>query len=85
MELRGRTAVVTGAAGGIGLALARRCAAAGMRVVLADVEAGPLGEAVRLAIDAVISTWPSPCASRRGTKARTPCSTPHTLTAKTHS
>src|SRR3990172_4553045 len=47
MELTGRTAVVTGAASGIGLALARRCAASRMRVVLADVEAGPLAEAAR--------------------------------------
>jgi NAD(P)-dependent dehydrogenase (short-subunit alcohol dehydrogenase family) len=47
MELAGRTAVITGAASGIGRALAQRCAAAGMRVVLADVEAAPLGEAAR--------------------------------------
>jgi NAD(P)-dependent dehydrogenase (short-subunit alcohol dehydrogenase family) len=44
-ELRGRTAVVTGAASGIGRALALRCADEGMRVVLADVEAGALREA----------------------------------------
>jgi NAD(P)-dependent dehydrogenase (short-subunit alcohol dehydrogenase family) len=37
-ELRGRVAVVTGAASGIGRALALRCAQEGMSVVLADIE-----------------------------------------------
>ena len=40
-----RVAVVTGAASGIGLALARRFGSEGMRVVLADIEAGPLERA----------------------------------------
>jgi NAD(P)-dependent dehydrogenase (short-subunit alcohol dehydrogenase family) len=35
-------AVITGASGGLGRALARACAARGMRLVLADLEAGPL-------------------------------------------
>ena len=37
-ELEGRTAVVTGAASGIGLGLARRCRQRGMNVALLDVE-----------------------------------------------
>jgi NAD(P)-dependent dehydrogenase (short-subunit alcohol dehydrogenase family) len=41
-ELSGRVAVVTGAASGIGLAMAQRFAAEGMRVVLSDVEPAPL-------------------------------------------
>ncbi|ROP54080.1 SDR family NAD(P)-dependent oxidoreductase [Streptomyces sp. PanSC9] len=41
----GQVAVVTGAASGIGLALARRFAAEGLKVVLADVEAAALDEA----------------------------------------
>ncbi|MGY1812601.1 SDR family NAD(P)-dependent oxidoreductase [Blastococcus sp. SYSU D00820] len=45
-DLAGRTAVVTGGASGIGLALARTLAAEGMRLVLADVEAGLLDAAV---------------------------------------
>ncbi|MYW66621.1 SDR family NAD(P)-dependent oxidoreductase [Streptomyces sp. SID8379] len=38
----GQVAVVTGAASGIGLAMARRFAAGGLKVVLADVEKGAL-------------------------------------------
>ena len=41
-EFSGKTAVVTGAASGIGRALGHRLADEGMRVVLADVEAEPL-------------------------------------------
>jgi len=45
-DLRNKVAVVTGAASGIGLALAERFAAEGMKVVMADVETAALAEAV---------------------------------------
>ena len=44
-DFRGKTAVVTGAASGIGRGLATRFAAEGMRVVMADVEAEALEKA----------------------------------------
>jgi NAD(P)-dependent dehydrogenase (short-subunit alcohol dehydrogenase family) len=44
-NLRGKVAVVTGAASGIGRAVALRAAEEGMRIVLADIEDGPLKEA----------------------------------------
>jgi NADP-dependent 3-hydroxy acid dehydrogenase YdfG len=51
-DLAGRTAVVTGAAGGIGLALTERFVAAGMSVVMADIDEETLArEATRLESD----------------------------------
>jgi NAD(P)-dependent dehydrogenase (short-subunit alcohol dehydrogenase family) len=46
-DFKGKVAVVTGAASGIGRAIAERCASEGMRVVLADVEAGALADAAK--------------------------------------
>jgi NAD(P)-dependent dehydrogenase (short-subunit alcohol dehydrogenase family) len=46
-QFEGRTAVVTGAASGIGLALANRFADARMQVVLADIEEAALERAVK--------------------------------------
>jgi NAD(P)-dependent dehydrogenase (short-subunit alcohol dehydrogenase family) len=45
-DLNGRVAVVTGGAGGLGRAMGERFAADGMRVVLADVQPGPLAATV---------------------------------------
>src|SRR5436190_7750561 len=44
-DLTGKTAVITGAASGMGRAFAERFAGAGMNIVLADVEAPKLDEA----------------------------------------
>jgi len=47
-----RVAVITGSAGGIGLAMAKRCASLGMKVFLADVVAGDLEKAVAAVTEA---------------------------------
>ncbi len=44
-DLEGKVAVITGGASGIGWAVARRAAADGMLIVLADIEEGPLKDA----------------------------------------
>jgi len=46
-EFQGKVAVVTGAASGIGRALAERCAKEEMKVVLADIEEQALMQASR--------------------------------------
>ena len=46
-ELRGKVAVITGGASGIGFAMARRFSAEGMKVVIADIEVPALGEAAQ--------------------------------------
>src|SRR5688572_10367071 len=43
----------------------------------------PGGE-IRPDTEAVLTIWPSSCAIRCGTKARTPCTTPHRLTPRIH-
>jgi NAD(P)-dependent dehydrogenase (short-subunit alcohol dehydrogenase family) len=52
VELQGRHVVITGAAGGIGAALARRFAAAGARLTLADLDAQRL-QALAAQLDAL--------------------------------
>ena len=55
-KLAGKGAVITGAASGIGLELARACKAEGMRLVLSDCEEGPLqAAAAELGAHAVVA------------------------------
>lgn len=61
MQLSGRTALVTGAASGIGRAMAERFATVGMRVVLADIEEPRLREVERDLCDAGASVAAFPC------------------------
>lgn len=67
-DFRGKTAVVTGGASGIGNAIAHALATEGARVVLADIEQGALDEAVAglrakgaeaLGVRTDVSSWPS--------------------------
>ena len=67
-HLANKTAVITGGASGIGLALAARMGREGMRLVLADVESAPLGKAVdelisagfeALGVPTDVSSWES--------------------------
>ena len=44
-DLRGKVAVITGGASGIGRAVAEKAADEGMKIVIADIEEGPLKEA----------------------------------------
>jgi NAD(P)-dependent dehydrogenase (short-subunit alcohol dehydrogenase family) len=44
-EFKGKVAVITGAASGIGLAIAERCVREGMTIVLADIEEASLAKA----------------------------------------
>ena len=44
-DLEGKVAVITGGASGLGLAMARRFGAAGMKVVIGDIETGALADA----------------------------------------
>jgi len=46
VDVAGKVAVITGAASGIGLATARQFASSGMKLVLGDIEEGPLDVAV---------------------------------------
>jgi 3-oxoacyl-[acyl-carrier protein] reductase len=57
LDFAGRTAVVTGGAMGIGLAVARRLAASGARVALWDRDEGALAEA-RTVLGAAAHTFP---------------------------
>ncbi len=56
-ELAGKTAFVTGGAGGIGLALGRAFAQNGMKVMLADIEA----ETLRAAVKSLQAIGPDVC------------------------
>ena len=61
MDLQDKTAVVTGAASGIGLALTERFVAEGMAVVMADIEAAVLEEQATRLRDAGAPVTPVVC------------------------
>ena len=51
LRLEGRVALITGGAGGIGAATARQMAAAGARVLIADIDAAAAGETVAAIVE----------------------------------
>lgn len=57
-QLEGKVAVVTGAAAGIGLAMAERFANEGMQVVLADRDVGGVQDAARALVDGGLKAHP---------------------------
>jgi NAD(P)-dependent dehydrogenase (short-subunit alcohol dehydrogenase family) len=65
-DLKGKVAVVTGAASGIGNAVATRLAAEGMKVVLADIEEGPLADAEKALADTGATVLAVPTDVTRG-------------------
>src|SRR6266436_3363056 len=74
-ELAGKTAFVTGGASGIGLAVGRAFAEAGMKVMLADIETEALAAAVKSlhnfgpAVRSVICDVGDPASVERAAKA----------------
>jgi NAD(P)-dependent dehydrogenase (short-subunit alcohol dehydrogenase family) len=73
-HLRGRTAVVTGGASGMGKGIAQALAAEGMRVVIADIDELPLERTAReigaTGIPVDVSDWSSMCALARTVEER---------------
>jgi NAD(P)-dependent dehydrogenase (short-subunit alcohol dehydrogenase family) len=68
----GRTAFVTGAASGVGLALARALSAEGAKVMLADIEQGALDAALRDLQDSGADARAVACDEERLWPSRTP-------------
>jgi NAD(P)-dependent dehydrogenase (short-subunit alcohol dehydrogenase family) len=68
MGLAGKVVIVTGAAGGIGRAVAREMATQGARVVLCDVSAGPLSSVVSelAATGLLVSAFAADITTREG-------------------
>jgi NAD(P)-dependent dehydrogenase (short-subunit alcohol dehydrogenase family) len=64
--LGGKVAVITGAASGIGLALVEACVAAGMKVVLADIDAPRLREVTARLTESGADVIDQLCDTRRG-------------------
>jgi NAD(P)-dependent dehydrogenase (short-subunit alcohol dehydrogenase family) len=60
-DFRGKTAFITGGAGGIGLSMARAFGGAGMNVVIADVDESAAKDAAERLVSEQIKAIPVPC------------------------